>query len=158
MVKIDGLDKLLAEHPFFSELDESIRELIAGCAANEVFQAGDFIYREGEKMDKFYVIRRGRVALDVHVPGKDPLVIETLQEGDILGWAWLIPPYKAAFDARAEQLVRAVSLDAACLRKKCEDDHMVGYEMYKRFLPVVAERLKAARMQLSDLYGNPKGK
>ena len=156
MVKIDGLDKLLAEHPFFKDLDASVRELIAGCAANEVIHPGDYLYREGDVIDKFYVIRHGRVALDVYVPGKNPLVIETLQEGDILGWAWLMPPYKAAFDARAEQLVRAVSLDAACLRKKCEDDHMVGYEIYKRFLPIVAERLKAARMQLTDLYANPK--
>jgi CRP-like cAMP-binding protein len=155
MGHIEGLDRLLKEHPFFSDMAPEACEVIAGCAANELFQAGEYILREGRPADKFYVIRHGAVALEIHVPGREPLMVETLQEGDILGWAWLMPPYTWNGDGRATQLTRVVSLDAKCLRGKLETDHSLGYELFKRFIPVIAARLSAARLQLADLYGQP---
>ena len=157
MVQIEGLDRILREHPFFAGMDDAYRELVSGCAANEVFHAGAYIYREGDPADKFYLIRRGRVALEVHVPGKTPIIVETLKGDDLMGWSWLVPPYRANFDARAQELTRLVSLDAACLRGKMEQDAALGYELHKRFAPVVAARLAAARRQLIDLYGHPDG-
>lgn len=155
MVQIEGLDRILREHPFFAGMEDSYRELVAGCAANEVFHAGTYVYREGDPADKFYLIRHGRVALEVHVPGKDPIIVETLKGDDLMGWSWLVPPYRANFDARAQELVRLVSLDAACLRGKMEKDSALGYELHKRFAPIVAARLAAARRQMIDLYGHP---
>jgi CRP-like cAMP-binding protein len=155
MVQIEGLDRVLREHPFFAGMNDAYRELVAGCAANEVFHAGDYVYREGDPADKFYLIRHGRVALEVHVPGKTPIIVETLKSDDLMGWSWLVPPYRASFDARAQELTRLVSLDAACLRGKMEKDSALGYELHKRFAPVVAARLAAARRQLIDLYGHP---
>ncbi len=155
MVQIEGLDRVLREHPFFEGMNDAYRELVAGCAANEVFHAGDYVYREGDPADKFYLIRHGRVALEVHVPGKTPIIVETLKSDDLMGWSWLVPPYRASFDARAQELTRLVSLDAACLRGKMEKDSALGYELHKRFAPVVAARLAAARRQLIDLYGHP---
>lgn len=73
--------------------------------------------------------------------------------GDFVGASWLIPPYRWAFDARAVELTRATSIDAACLRGKCEADHDLGYEMMKRFLPPLVKRLHATRLQLLDVYG-----
>lgn len=155
MVQIEGLDRILREHSFFAGMDEAYQDLVAGCAANEVFHAGDYIYREGDPADKFYLIRHGQVALEVHVPGKTPIIVETLKGDDLMGWSWLVPPYRASFDARAQELSRLVSLDASCLRGKMEDDSALGYELHKRFAPVVAARLAAARRQLIDLYGHP---
>jgi CRP-like cAMP-binding protein len=155
MVQIEGLDKLLREHPFFDGMDDAYRELVSGCAANEVFQAGAYIYKEGQAADKFYLIRHGRVALEVHVPGKSPIIVDTLKAGDLMGWSWLVPPYRANFDARALELSRLLSLDATCLRGKMEEDPALGYDLHKRFAPVMASRLAAARHQLIDMYGHP---
>lgn len=155
MAQVEGLDRVLREHTFFAEMDDGYRELVAGCAANEVFHAGTYIYREGDPADKFYLIRQGQVALEVHVPGKTPIIVETLRGDDLMGWSWLVPPYRANFDARAQELTRLVSLDAACLRGKMDKDSALGYELHKRFAPIVAARLAAARRQLIDLYGHP---
>ena len=57
------------------------------------------------------------------------------------------------FDARATELTRAIGIDAACLRGKCDADPVLGYEMMRRFLPVVVKRLNATRLQLLDVYG-----
>ena len=87
--------------------------------------------------DQLYLIRHGRVALEVGAPGRGALTIQTLGEGEIVGVSSLIPPYRWTSDARALDLVRAISMDATCLRNKCEADHNLGYEVMKRFVPVL---------------------
>jgi hypothetical protein len=89
----------------------------------------------------------------VAAPERGRLVFQTLGEHEIVGISWLIPPYRWTFDARALELTRAIEVDARCLRQKCDDDHDLGYEMMKRFVPILVERLHAARMQILDLYG-----
>lgn len=150
---METLERILAEHPFFAGLDARHIQLIVGCATNVRFDAGQFIFREGEEANEFYVIRHGKVALEVFVPGRGPVTIQTLGEGEILGWSWLIPPYHWHFNARAIELTRAIALDGKCLRAKCEDDHDLGYELLKRFAHIVEQRLEATRLQLLDVYG-----
>ena len=82
------------------------------------------------------------------------MAIQSLKEGEVLGWSWMIPPYKWHFDARAFDLTRAIALDGACLREKCEEDHDLGYELMSRFALIIAQRLEATRLQLMDIYGN----
>ncbi len=155
MTQVEGLERILAEHPFFSDMSAHAQGLIVGCTGNRVFNDGAHILREGDEADSFYLIRHGTVALEIHMPGRAPLVIETLDDGEVLGWSWLLPPYRVRFDARAVGLVRTLSIDGKCLRAKCEQDCALGYEFYKHFLPVVAERLTAARLQMLDMYGHP---
>lgn len=152
MVKTVGLEEVIGEHPFFKEMREEDQKLIAGCGANVQFQAGEFLFRESEKAEKFYLLRHGDVALEINTPGREPLVVETMHEGDVVGWSWLFEPYRWTFSARAVGLVRAISLDAVCLRGKCETDHSLGYEIYKRFIPVMGERLRQARLRMIDMY------
>jgi len=151
---IETFEKTLGAHPFFKDLAEEHLATIVGCSANVKFDAGEFIFREGQAADRFYVVRHGKVALEIFVPGRGAVSIETVEAGEVLGWSWLFPPYKARFDARALTLVRALSLDGTCLRGKCEKDAGLGYELMKRFAPVLIQRLESTRVQLLDLYGN----
>ncbi len=139
---------VIEEHPFFAGMNPQACETIAGCAANERFNTGDYLFREGQPANKFYLIRHGSVALEIHVPGRDPIIVDELHSGDILGWSWLVTPHKWVFDARAMELTRLISLDAACLRGKYESDHTLAYELFKRFIPIMADRLAAARRQM----------
>ena len=155
---IRTLEPILAEHAFFQGLSEEHLKLIAGCAKNVRFNAGQFVFREGQEAQEFYVIRHGRVALEIFAPGQGSQTIQTIDEGDVLGWSWLFPPYRWHFDARALEITRAFSLDGECLRKKCEQDHDLGYELLKRFAGIIQSRLQATRIQLLDLYGEPSRK
>jgi CRP-like cAMP-binding protein len=152
----EGLERLLEEHPFFHDMDPQLRCVLAGCAANVRFSAGEYIHRQGDAADKFYLIRHGSVAQELRIPEQEPIIIQTLHAGDILGWSWLVPPYQWTNDARAIQLTRLISLDAACLRSKYADDPDLAYELLKRFIPIIANRLEAARLQLVDIYGAPR--
>ena len=148
-----GLERILSEHPFFAGLAAEYSQLIAGCARNRHFAAGQYLFHEGEPANEFFLIRHGKVALEVMAPGRAPIVFATLGAGEIVGASWLVPPYRWMFDARAAELTRAIGFDAACLRGKCEADHHLGYEMMKRILPVFVKRLHTTRLQILDVYG-----
>src|SRR5215510_7082627 len=92
---------LLRDEPALSALDPAHRDLIAGCARNRVAEADEQIIREGEPADAFYIVRDGMVAIVITVPGRGEVTLETLQPGDLLGWSWLVPPFRNAFGGRA---------------------------------------------------------
>lgn len=156
-MKTHGFEEILADHPLFQGFDPDTLALLAGCAKNAHFAAGATIYAEGDGADEVFLLRHGDVSVEISSPERGPLIVETLHKGDILGWSWLVPPYRHRSDARALTEVRAVSLDAACLRGKCEENPVLGYQMFKHWLPPMARRMTALRMQLLDLYGPRKG-
>jgi CRP-like cAMP-binding protein len=146
------LEMIIAEHPFFADLESYYVNLLVSCASNVRFERGTYILREGEEANEFYVIRQGRVAIEISLPQRKAIVVDTIGEGEILGWSWLLPPYQWKFHAHAAETVRAIALDAKCLRGKCEQNHDLGYELLKRFSQVMNRRLDAARIQLLDVY------
>jgi CRP-like cAMP-binding protein len=150
---MQGLEGIVLAHPFFAGLGIEFGQAISGCARNLRFAAGDYLFREGEPANAFYLIRHGRVALEIHAPGQERIVVATFGEGDVLDASWLVPPYRWAFDARAIELARMLGVDAKRLREKCEADHDLGYELMKRFVGAMGERLHAARLQALDVYG-----
>jgi CRP-like cAMP-binding protein len=151
---LETLERLLAEHDLFRGLDDRYVTLLTGCAANVRFHDGAFLFREGEPADRFFVLREGRVALEIGAPGHGPIVIQTLGHDDVLGYSWLFPPYRWRFDARAIEPTRALALDGQCLRGKCDEDPVLGYELMKRFAGIALQRLQATRLQLLDVYGH----
>lgn len=150
----DTLEGVLSEHEFFRDLEPRYLQTLIGCASNVRFGARETIFREGTPADRFYLIRTGKIAIEVHLPGRGALTIQTVGPGEALGWSWLFPPYRWNFDARAIEETRAFALDGQCLRGKCEVDHDLGYELMKRFSLVMIERLRATRLQLLDVYGS----
>ena len=148
-----GFDRLICEHPLFAGMAPEHCKLIGGCAKNVRFEKGQYLFREGEPAGEFFLIRHGRVALEIAAPGREPLRFLTVNAGEMAGVAWLVPPYRWIFDAQALELTRALSIDARCLRQKAEEDHDFGYDMMKRVMTMAVERLHAAQLQMLDVYG-----
>ncbi|MBE3074045.1 MAG: cyclic nucleotide-binding domain-containing protein [Actinobacteria bacterium] len=147
------IEQYLPDYPFFAGLDAHGLALVASCATNVSFAPGQFLFRAGQSADRFFVIRRGRVALEAHSPATGTVVVDTAEAGDVVGWAWLVPPYLGVFDARAVKATGAVAFDGLCLRGKCEVDPLLGYQLMKLVTQVMFGRLQAARVQLLDIYG-----
>jgi len=148
------LERVLLEHPLLKGCQPRYIQLLVSCASNVKFSAGEIIFRQDEEADLFYLIRQGRVALEIPDSGNGPIVIQTLAAGDVLGWSWAITPYRWHFNARAVELTRAIALDGKCLRDKCEVDHDLGYEVMRRITHLLEHRLQATRLQLLDVYGD----
>jgi CRP-like cAMP-binding protein len=148
------LEPIVAQLPLFAGMKEDHLVLIAGCARNVRFETGEYVGRASEPADQFWIIREGRVALEIHSPGRGSLTVQTVSENEVLGWSWLVPPHQWRFDARATTPVRALVFDGRCLRGKFAGDYELGYELMRRFAQVIAERLEATGLQLLDLYGD----
>jgi len=149
---VENLARVISEHPFCKGLEPHHLNLLTGCASNILFEKGHHLFREGGEANQFYLIREGTISLEVFSPQHPSLAVETVEAGEVLGWSWLVPPYRWRFGARAVEPVRAVALNGKCLRAKCEKDTHLGYELLRRTVEIMGQRLEATRFRLVDLY------
>lgn len=149
---MENLERLLYQHDFLRGLSEDQVRFVVSCASNLRFDAGTFLVREGGEANTFYLLRRGKVTLEINVPGRGPVQMESLGEGDVLGMSWLFPPYRWHLDGRATEPVVAIAFDAVCLRRKLEEDHHLGFALTTRMLHQMMLRLERVRLQRLDLY------
>lgn len=152
----DQMIDRLSRHPFIHELPKQHLEALASCASSFTFKDGDTIFREGEYASTFYLICTGRIALQFHAGPLGSTRIQTVGPGEIAGWSWLIAPHRWHFDAIALEGGQAIALNGEWLRKRCDEDHELGYEIMKRIVHIVEQRLQATRLQLIDMYHVPK--
>ena len=142
----------IEEHPFLRGLSPEQVKAIA-CDVREVsFPMGALLLREGDEAHTLFLLRSGRVSLELNVPGEGPRQLETLKADDILGLSWLFPPYRWHLDARALEPVEAFALDAACLRGPSPEHPVLEPALAMRLLRQLYERLERVRMQRLDLY------
>ncbi|MDJ0465548.1 cyclic nucleotide-binding domain-containing protein [Streptomyces sp. H27-C3] len=129
------------------------RDRLLDLAGQTVFPAGTRIFEEGHRADRFWIIQTGSVHLDLHVPGRQAAVVESLGPGDLVGWSWLFPPYSWHLGAEAATEVRALEFDAMAVRALCAEDPELGQALVSRVAEVIGQRLRATRVRLLDLYG-----
>ncbi len=143
---------IVKSQPFFEDITDQHLDVIVRCASNITFKKGHFILTAGEPANTFYIIKCGRVAVEIDAGDKGPINIQTLEGGDILGWSWLIPPYKWQFDALALESTSVLLFDGACLRQEFESNYELGFDVVKRITAVITYRLMNTRMKLMDFY------
>ncbi|MET9315789.1 cyclic nucleotide-binding domain-containing protein [Kribbella sp. NPDC003505] len=144
----------MADTTLFDDLTAPEREAFFSTAHEVSYDDGDRLFEEGGPAGYCWLIRHGRVALDTAVPGRGHVVVQTLGPGDLLGWSWLVPPYRWHFGARAIGAVQATAFDAARLRALADQDPRLGYALTRQLLAVVLDRLQTTRARLLDLYGD----
>jgi CRP/FNR family cyclic AMP-dependent transcriptional regulator len=141
----------VALHPFLAGMNPTQLALLSDCAIAVRFKKGQTILREGELANRFYLIESGKVVLGSDEKSGDPLIIETISAGDLLGWSWMFPPYVWSFTARATEPTDAIFFYGTILREYCERDPSLGYELFKRMAPVMLRRLQAARHKMLSI-------
>jgi CRP-like cAMP-binding protein len=152
---VSNLVERIHAHPFFASLGPRRREIVADYAQPASYDLHERIFAEGAPADRFWLIERGLVALDMRVEGSGDVVVETLPVGTVLGWSWLYPPHRWSLGALTRQPVTAIVFDAVGVRERCHLDHDFGFGVLDCFLPVVVERMRATRLRLLDLYAVP---
>ncbi len=140
----------LATHPFFKQFDPLHLEWIAPCATMKTYEKDTYIIRDGEEAKEFFVVFEGKVALELHLQNRSPVVIQVIGSGGVVGWSWLFPPQKWHFHSRVIEPLNAITFDAECLLLRCEKNREFGYELMKGFSKVLYERLHATRQQFLD--------
>ncbi len=144
----ETLEQILTEQPVLKDLEPRFLQFIAECASEKRFQPNDYLFREKEDADEFYLIKQGKIALTTFVPGRGSINIQYLGEGKVVGWSWLIRPHRWHFNALAVDSTDVIAIDGKKLREECEKDHDLGYELMKRLALIVGQRLRMTRMRL----------
>lgn len=152
MNKIKTIKDSLLEMDFFKGIDKEMIEYISLCGSNKHFHQGQFLGKEGEAANNFYIIRSGRVALQLHHHDKGTIMLKTIHQGEVLGVSWIVPPYRLNFDLLALEETSVIEFNGKCIRDKCDDDHTLGYLLLRKFTGMLSERLKNTRIQLLDVY------
>jgi CRP-like cAMP-binding protein len=142
----------LAGHPFLQGLSATHLERLAAAATPFSAAPGEYLTRDGEAADVFYLIESGRVVIGTHLAPRGDVPIQTLGPGDVVGWSWLLPPHQWQFDAWVVDAVEGFVFDAAWLREQCEQDHDLGYHLLKHLFAVVSSRLVAFQILQLDIY------
>jgi CRP-like cAMP-binding protein len=146
--RVTPITARVALHPFLAGMNPSQLVLLSDCAMVVHFNPGQLIFREGELANRFYLIETGKVILESSARFGDPVVIDKVGAGDLLGWSWMFPPYVWHFTARAVEPTEAIFFYGTILREYCERDHSLGYELFKRMSAVMIKRLQAAREKM----------
>ena len=139
-------------HPFLAGMNQTQLALLTDCAMAAHFKPGRVILREGEIANRFYLIESGKVVLESGEGFGDPVIIETIGAGDLLGWSWMFPPYVWHFTARAVEPTEAIFFYGTILREYCERDPSLGYELFKRMAPIMLKRLQGARQKMLAIH------
>jgi CRP-like cAMP-binding protein len=121
--------------------------------AREVnFPSGARLFDEGAPAERFWIVRSGAVTLDTRAPNGRTVVIDSLGQGELVGWSWLFPPYEWQLGAEAMTPVRTREFDARTVRAMMDADPAFGSTVNHWVGWVCAHRLNAARTRLLDLY------
>lgn len=150
------IEAAVTTHSFLKGLKRDQLTLLKDCALPAHFNAGEVIFREGEPAQRFYLICSGKVVLESGEGYGEPVIIETIGAGDLLGWSWMMPPYKWHFTARAIEPTEAVFFASPILREYCSRDHLLGFELHQRMSAVMMKRLQAARKKMLEIHAHGK--
>jgi CRP-like cAMP-binding protein len=148
-------DEYLGAHEFFKGLNEDFLKLLSEFATEKHVNKGEVLFQQGKAADKFYLVRSGQVSVQVPALVGPTLELQILGEDQILGWSWLIPPYRWNFMARAVEDTDLIEFDGSAILERCEKDPKFGYELFKRFTGLMSARLEAARQKMMDQWNPP---
>ncbi len=144
--------------PWFQEIKQEHFDQLCNISCLRQVEAGEELFREGDKEDNLYIVLEGRVAIETFIPGRGRLRIYTAEPMDIVGWSSVTPVIRQrTASARAVLPGRLVAMDAKKLRQLSDEDHDLGYVVMRRLANVVASRLLVTRLQLLDMFANPGG-
>ena len=142
--------ELITHQRFFKGMSESHLRLLAESAMVTEFKGGQWIFRQGDPANRFYLILEGKVLIESEVKERGMVPIRTFGPGDDLAWAWLFPPYYMHFSARAIEPTRAIFFYGTRLREQCEANHELGYQLMKRIAEIVVQNLNATQKRLLE--------
>lgn len=154
-MSVQGIEDHLADHAFFEGLDDLCLNFLAGASRSRQLAAGDLLFHQGESADYFYLVRHGELVVQVPALMGPALQIQKLGADQVLGWSWLIAPYRWHFQALATEDSELLEFDGSLVLAHCEEDPSFGYQLLKRFAALMSERLDGARQKMMDQWDPP---
>ncbi len=149
---MEPIEEALKQHPFTADLHPHHLSKLARCCRITRVYTDNYIFRENQPANKFYLVRTGTVMLETERKEGSTASIQTIGAGKLLGCSWVFEPYTWRFDARALGPTEMIEFDADEVRTLFSEDHELGFQLLKRIIKTTFERLESTRFQLLDFY------
>jgi len=151
-----SITEYLSAHEFFCGFSDDVLKFLWECSSTREIKKGQILFLQGEHADKFYVVRSGLISIQMPAIMGPTLEIQTVDEDQVLGWSWLISPYRWNFQTKAEEDSELLQFDGVAILARCEQEPKFGYELLKKFAGLMSVRLNAARQKMMNEW-NPIG-
>ena len=140
--------ELLRRYPIFAGVDADQLVILARTAQEVAAATGEFFFREGDKLDRMYIVVDGEVAIVTHLSSrKREVVLSTVGAGGMFAWSGLVAPHEATSSAKAVTACRVIAFDCVQLRARFDEDHGLGYVMMQRLAQVMRDRISDMHME-----------
>ncbi|NUQ64209.1 MAG: cyclic nucleotide-binding domain-containing protein [Pirellulales bacterium] len=143
--------EVLRRYPYFATVSDESLKAVAQIADEGTVPAGTQMFSEGDTADALNIIIKGEVEIQYILGSGDRRTVDTLVDGDILGWSALIEPYKYTAVCTTKKDTRLVAIHAQKLRDLCDRDPLLGYRLTNQIAKLLAHRLEGARVQLAAI-------
>lgn len=147
--------KVITEASVFEGLSSEHAERLAAHASEREVASGACLFRAGEPARQFFLLMEGEISVEIPAVAGPSLEVQHLKPIRVLGWSWLLPPFKWSFNARAETQCTVLEFDGEAVLAECEADAEFGYAVIKRFSSLMAERLEAAHRKMVEQWSVP---
>ena len=147
-----NIKQVLSEAPVFQDMRDDYVERLAGHASERKIEDGTCLFRSGDPAKHFYLLVEGDISIEIPALSGPTLQVQRLKPVRVLGWSWLLPPFKWSFNARAEVDSTLLEFDGESILSECESDPAFGFEVIKRFSGLMAERLDAAHKKMMEQW------
>jgi CRP-like cAMP-binding protein len=137
---------------FLARFSPRVQQKLLALAETFQFKAGQDIIGEGDSSLYLYIVKSGRVVVEMDVPTKGRRMLRTGGVGDMFSWSALVEPRLATSAVRAMEDTEALGIKGGALMDACREDFELGFELYRAITDVIASRFIATRLQLVDVF------
>jgi CRP-like cAMP-binding protein len=155
--------EIIRRYPFFGGLSFEQIEQLALAGEEKTAETGHFFFKEGDLLEKVYLVLEGAVAIVFQLPDQaakpsvagqllgemkmKDMVVSTVGTGDVFGWSGLIPDHQATAGAKAVTSCKVAVFDCKKLLSLFEEDCRFGMVITQKAAMVIRERLRDLRIE-----------
>lgn len=147
--------ELLRRYPFFGFLSDVQQKDVAMISKEITVPKDTILFRKGDKADSLYILIEGAVDLyETALLENDPTyhreyLVNEIGQGEVVGLPSLIEPHVIYLTAKVTSPSRLIKIDVVELRKLCDADLKLAYNLMSEAAKLALKRLEATRSLLA---------
>ena len=138
MVPIEDLQKIY----WLEKLTDEMLQKISPHARPHHFNSKDVVFEENEAADYFYMLKKGKVLLEVELTREVIISLGAVKTGFSFGWSALLPESHYTSHARCVEPCEVYSIPGQTFLDIIEKDHAMGYIVMQGLVRILENRLK----------------
>ncbi len=153
-ITLDKIIAALADSPLFTSLDAAELAEIGGITEVARLNSGQYVYRQGEAADAWYVVFEGRAEVDQRAATGATRTIATLEKGSLFGEIAVLdgsprPATVLAIEPMSVFRFRRDAFDALL-----QEGSLAAYKLVAAMARLLSERHRQLTNQIVELLGD----